>query len=1620
MAVWKQKKSIIDDIIALSKKSRVKGGGVAFGKFVEAFFATVTPDAVAGQPPKDLFAMAENMWNWVEKRPKKKALVRVFNPSEEKDGWYSRHTVVQIATDDSPFIVDSVTAGLAVTRRQGINAVYHPVVMVERDKKGSRQKIIGKVGLENKASDDSIRESYMHLELDTKLIGRELKDLEKEIQAILDDVRISVEDWRTMLARAEEAIGSLRECPPPQDPEGAEETCKFIAWLIDNNFTFLGYREYHFKGDPKTADFKAARGSGLGLLRDPKRHILRGAKGLTAISPEIRDFLSTPDPIIITKANVKTRVHRPVHLDYIGVKIFDKKGCVVGERRFVGLFTSVSYARRAEEVPLIRRKLAIVQRRAFYEPTSHAGKALSHILDTFPRDELFQIGEDQLLEMCLGIQHLMERPRPRVFARADKFERFVSALVYVPRENYNSNLRVEIGDILAEAFNGEISVYYAQLSDVTLARWHFIIRTKPGTVPTVDMDEVNTRIEHAAKPWTQHLREKLIERNGEKLGLELARKYERVFPLGYREAFLPHRAASDVLRMETLTTKSSIRFEIYRLLVDPTNSVRLKIYHASETVPLSECLPRLEHLGLRVIAEHAYEVRGEFGGCVHDFYMETADGADVDVEAVDPLVEHLLAEIWANRIEDDALNALCLHTGLPAEKIVILRTVGKYLRQIGLSFSQNYVHDCMVRNGKVSVALVELFEALLDPAGPGKKDRLKSAKAITARIRAWLDEITSLDDDRILRSYLSVILAILRTNFYQPAYITGDAPGGNAPGLAIKIRSKNVPLVPKPRPFAEIFVYSPKFEGVHLRGGPVARGGLRWSDRPEDFRTEILGLAKAQMVKNSVIVPVGAKGGFVPKGLPSMKEDRNAFIEGGTACYKSFITSLLSVTDNLKGGRTIAPKKVMRWDDSDPYLVVAADKGTATFSDTANGIAIDHGFWLGDAFASGGSVGYDHKKMGITARGAWVSVERHFREVGVNIAKDPITVIGIGDMSGDVFGNGMLLSKALKLQIAFNHMHIFFDPDPDPAKSFEERKRLFKLPRSGWSDYKTKLISEGGGVFERSAKSITLTPQLKAFLGVDVNELTPNEVIHHALSAKADLLWIGGIGTYVKGQGESHADAGDRANDAVRINGRDLKVKVVGEGGNLGMTQLGRIEFARKGGRLNTDFVDNSAGVDCSDKEVNIKILLADAVDTGLLAEKERVALLAQMTKEVGLIVLEDNYLQTQAISIAESQAVAQRDQHLGLIRVLEREKRLDREIEFLPSDDEFSSLALQQQGLTRPEIAVVVSYAKMSLFDILLQSPLLDSKVLQPELEWGFPRVLVDKYSKQLGRHQLRREIVATTLANEIVNRAGVTFVHDVKEETGLAVDQIAAAFLIVRDAFGLEDVWHSIDKLDYKISAAAQTHMHVEISHAVKKQATWFLRNMPKPLDITGLVEGYSSGLRTLIEHPEGVLSPLAMADYKTRVSQLKGAGVPRPLARTIAGMEAMTAASDIVNAAGALGRKVNDVGTAYFEVGHRVGFDWLRQQTESIFHEDNWDKLAVHAIADDLASMQRELTKSILSAANGGSGAEAVKKWMGSQKALEVRAARLIDELKSSGPITVAKLSFAARHIRSILPT
>ena len=1197
--------------------------------------------------------------------------------------------------------------------------------------------------------EEASRESFIHVEVDRTTDQAKLDAVAADIARVLVDVRAAVEDWSKMQSRVREIVAELDLRPPPLPADELTEGKAFLNWLADDHFTLLGYRCHDLVTVDGADALRIVPGSGLGILRETGGREV--AASFAALPQEQRQYARVRDLLIITKANSRSTVHRPGYLDYVGVKRYDAKGEVCGEHRFLGLYTSTAYSAKPSEIPLLRRKTANIIAHAGLSPGSHAGKALANILDTYPRDELLQTRDEDLYATALGILHLGDRQRFRLFVRRDPFGRFLSCLIFAPRENYTTELRQKWQAILMQAFNGLGAEFNVHLSESMLARILMTIRTTPGNVPPFDVRELEARLAAAARRWEDDLRDALIAAQGEGRGNELYRTFGSAFPAGYRDGVAARAAVPDIALMAGLSADTPLALSLYRPLEAAPGVLRFKLFHRGSPVPLSDSLPMLERMGLKVLDERPHRItpQGTEPVWMHDFGMQTAVAdAEVEIDALHQIFEDAFARVFRGEVENDDFNRLVLAARLPADEIVVLRAYAKYLRQVGFPLSQAFVEATLAAHADIARMLIDLFKLRFDPGLPESAQSKVIAKI--QQIDDALDKVENLSEDRVLRHYLMLILATTRTNFWRR-----DAQGRRRSFLSFKFDPAKVPGLPEPKPMFEIFVYATRFEGVHLRGGKVARGGLRWSDRPEDFRTEVLGLVKAQMVKNIVIVPVGSKGGFVLKKAPPAS-DREGFMKEGIACYQDYLRGLLDLTDNRVGDAIVPPPQVRRHDADDPYLVVAADKGTATFSDYANAISKEYGFWLGDAFASGGSVGYDHKAMGITARGAWESAKRHFRELGVDIQTTDFTVAGIGDMSGDVFGNGMLLSRHVKLLAAFDHRHIFLDPSPDTEASFNERERLFKLPRSSWADYDAKLISAGGGVHPRSAKSIAITPEVKSALGIAADTLTPTELANAILKAPVDLIYNGGIGTYVKAATETHAQVGDRANDALRVNGSELRCKVFVEGGNLGATQLGRVEYAQAGGRINTDAIDNSAGVDTSDHEVNIKILLGMAIAEGELTEKQRNSTLAAMTDDVAALVLRDNYFQTQVISVTGRIAPLLLDAQGRFMQYLEKRGRLNRAIEYLPDDEELSARRARGEGLTSPERSVMLAYSKMWLYDEMLESKLPDDPWVETALVRYFPRALQAKYAAYMSRHALKREIIATHVVNSMLNRVG------------------------------------------------------------------------------------------------------------------------------------------------------------------------------------------------------------------------------------------------------------------------
>ncbi|MBT3358077.1 MAG: NAD-glutamate dehydrogenase [Rhodospirillales bacterium] len=1602
---YEQKNELIKGLVEETKERLGGKQGALAAQFVGLYFDRVPPADIVEHGHNALYGSALAHWKLGARRQPDEAKVRVYNPSLEEHGWKSDHTVIEIINDDMPFLVDSVAAEFG-RREIPVHLIIHPIINVQR-KDGA---IVALAGVDDKLT-DMAGESFLHIEI-SRQSAAGLDEIRTGIEGVLRDVRTTVADWMVSREKVLAVAAELEKRPGPLAAEEAREVCGFLRWIHDNNFTLLGYREFAISGEGSTAKVKIVADGGLGLLRDPNYYVYDEFTDLENLRPEVRAFISRPEALAINKTDRVSTVHRPVYMDAISIRRFGAKGQVVGQHTFVGLFTSSAYNLSPRSIPLLGRKIARVIERAGLPANSHDGKALNNILENFPRDELFQVSEDHLLNTSLGVLNLQERRRVALFLRRDDIERFMSCLIYVPRDRFDTDLRQRMQGIMEEAFDGERADWYVQLSDSPLARIHMFIRTTPGAIPEYDADMIEGELIAAARSWTDQLENTLIAAHGEESGLALHQQYKDAFRSGYRERFDAEAAVGDIDMIEAALASGELCMSLRRPLEASENEVRFKLYHPDAPIPLSDVLPMLEHMGLKVVDEIPFAIRpdGERMAMIHDFGLQSRDGRPIDLGTVRAKFQEAFLGVWRGEVESDAFNGLVVRAGLSWREIVIIRAYCKYLRQAGIAFSQSYMEQTVLENPDLAALVVRLFLARFDPAGG--KGAKKKAAGILADLDAGLDAVTNADQDRIVRRFINLIQSTQRTNFFQPG-----ADGEPKSYVSFKLDSQAIEELPLPRPLVEIWVYSPRTECVHLRGGRVARGGIRWSDRPEDFRTEILGLMKAQMVKNAVIVPVGSKGGFILKRT-TPPGDREAWLAEGIECYKILMRGLLDVTDDLKGSDVVPPLEVVRHDGDDPYLVVAADKGTATFSDIANGVSIEYGFWLDDAFASGGSQGYDHKGMGITARGAWESVKRHFREIGVNTQTEDFSVVGVGDMSGDVFGNGMLLSKHIKLIAAFNHLHIFVDPDPDPAKTFAERKRMFELPRSSWADFDKKLLSKGGEIFERSAKTLKLSKQIQARFGFETDTVTPNELLLAILKAEVDLLWFGGIGTYVKASGESQLEAGDRANDAIRVNAPELRCKVLAEGANLGATQRGRIEYALSGGRLNTDAIDNSAGVDCSDHEVNIKVLLGAVVAEGDMTMKQRNTLLEKMTDEVGLLVLRDNYLQTQAISRGEAQGIEYLDDQARFMRFLERDGLLNRAVEFLPDEETLVDRRAAKQGLTRPELSVLVPYAKLWLYEKLLASDLPDDPRLVNDLVRYFPEPLHVAYRGAIESHRLRREIIATIITNSMVNRIGGTFVMRLMEETGMPPAEIARAYTIVRKVFNLRELWQEVEGLDYKAPAAVQIAMLHEINRLVERATLWFLRSGTQPLDISAQVAAFQDGLATLRENLANTLTPAYLADLKERAGVFVKQGVPEDLAIRVAAQVNLYSGLDIIRLAGARKMDVVAVSRIYFSLGGQFRLGRLRAAAESLSSDTHWQKLAVRALVEEIYTHQSALTAQVLDTAGKSKDPAAIiEKWIGANESAVARTEQMLAELWTGKVDDLAMIAVASRQLRSL---
>lgn len=1570
--------------------------------FAEQFFGIISLDELTQRRLSDLAGCTLSAWRLLERFDHAQPQVRVYNPDYERHGWQSTHTAVEVLHHDLPFLVDSVRTELN-RRGYSIHTLQTTVLSVRRGSKGELLEILPK----GTQGDDVLHESLMYLEIDRCANPAELNVLSKELEQVLAEVRVAVGDFEPMKAKVQEILTNLDNSQFAVDADEKSEIKSFLEWLVGNHFTFLGYEEFVVSDEADGGHIVYDKDSFLGLTK-----LLRA--GLSYDDLRIEDYavnyLREPTLLSFAKAAHPSRVHRPAYPDYVSIREIDANGKVIKECRFMGLYTSSVYGESVRVIPYIRRKVAEIERRSGFQAKAHLGKELAQVLEVLPRDDLFQTPVDELFSTVMSIVQIQERNKIRVFLRKDPYGRFCYCLAYVPRDIYSTEVRQKIQQVLMDRLKASDCEFWTFFSESVLARVQLILRVDPKNRIDIDPQQLENEVIQACRSWQDDYSALTVETFGEAHGTNVLADFPKGFPAGYRERFAAHSAVVDMQHLLNLSEKNPLVMSFYQPLGQVgQRELHCKLYHADTPLALSDVLPILENLGLRVLGEFPYHLRHNNGRefWIHDFAFTAAEGLDLDIQQLNDTLQDAFVHIVRGDAENDAFNRLVLTAGLPWRDVALLRAYARYLKQIRLGFDLGYIASTLNNHTDIARELTRLFKTRFYLARKLSSDDLE--QRLEHAILTALDDVQVLNEDRILRRYLDLIKATLRTNFYQT-----DANGHNKPYFSFKFNPHLIPELPKPVPKFEIFVYSPRVEGVHLRFGNVARGGLRWSDREEDFRTEVLGLVKAQQVKNSVIVPVGAKGGFLPRRLP-LGGSRDEIAAEGIACYRIFISGLLDITDNLKDGALVPPANVVRHDDDDPYLVVAADKGTATFSDIANGIAIDYGFWLGDAFASGGSAGYDHKKMGITAKGAWVGVQRHFRERGINVQEDSITVVGVGDMAGDVFGNGLLMSDKLQLVAAFNHLHIFIDPNPNPATSFAERQRLFDLPRSAWSDYDTSIMSEGGGIFSRSAKSIAISPQMQERFDIQADKLTPTELLNALLKAPVDLLWNGGIGTYVKASSESHADVGDKANDALRVNGNELRCKVVGEGGNLGMTQLGRVEFGLNGGGSNTDFIDNAGGVDCSDHEVNIKILLNEVVQAGDMTDKQRNQLLASMTDEVGGLVLGNNYKQTQALSLAARRALPRIAEYKRLMNDLEGRGKLDRAIEFLPSEDQINERVAAGHGLTRAELSVLISYSKIDLKEQLLGSLVPDDDYLTRDMETAFPPTLVSKFSEAMRRHRLKREIVSTQIANDLVNHMGITFVQRLKESTGMSPANVAGAYVIVRDIFHLPHWFRQIEALDYQVSADVQLELMDELMRLGRRATRWFLRARRNEQNAARDVAHFGPHLKELGLKLDELLSGEIRENWQSRYQAYVAAGVPELLARMVAGTSHLYTLLPIIEASDVTGQNPADVAKAYFAVGSALDITWYLQQISALPVENNWQALAREAFRDDVDWQQRAITISVLQQGDGTQDVETrLSLWMAQHESMIERWRAMLVEIRAASGTDYAMYAVANREL------
>ncbi|MDA7746774.1 NAD-glutamate dehydrogenase [Psychromonas sp.] len=1585
-----QKSDILEQIFTQLKAHFPVQEQPLLQNFINAIYRDVNIVDLATITPDDLAGLTVSLWREVNEWSGETAKIKVFNPDVEQDEWQSTHTIISVLSRNIPFVIDTLKIILN-KKNIKLHRIFYSEIHCERSESGKLEKL----------DTNNNTELLLYIEVDQTTSSAERLSIKESLDHALSNVGLVVDDFEQMLDKVKEAMVTSKKIKVsvvPKDELAEQQT--YLNWMLDNHFTFLACDEFTVKND----QINIVENSQLGLLKHDD--FMKKKNQFDCVHE-----LQTPSLLHFSKSSQRAFVHRIAYPDVVYVKQFDAQGKLIGGTRFIGLYTSSVYSGSPLMIPVVRQKIDHVLLQSGLSAGGHYYKELTQILSTYAVEDLLICDEKTLLNNVVEVLHAQEKKELRLFLRADGNKRFVTALLYVPRDVYNTAVRLKFAELLARTMPISDSDFQTYLSESNLARLRLVIHLKKPYEGELEAAAIQLRMQQIIKAWTEELQDALIEHYGEEKGVKLTRKYQAAFPSSYQESFSSRVAVADIERIEALFAleERSMALRFYRSIEANKSELKLKLFHQNGALLLSDLIPILEHLGLKVAQEYPFEVSAsqESTFWLYDFTLIYGDNDGFDPDAYRDLFSDAFLAIWYAKAENDPFNKLILGAGIAWRDIAMLRAYAKYLKQIRFGFSHFAIAKTLLDHSEVVKKIVTLFHSRFNPA---QQVSLEDQILQESVILELLNEVTNLNEDRVLRKYVELIMATIRSNFFQQ-----QEEGGHKDYISFKFDHKKITEIPLPRLSYEIFVYSPRFEGVHLRGGNVARGGLRWSDRGEDFRTEVLGLVKAQQVKNSVIVPVGAKGGFVAKYLnPAM--DRDTFMQEGIACYKMFISALLDITDNLDNGNVLPPLQVIRYDHDDPYLVVAADKGTATFSDIANELATDRKFWLNDAFASGGSNGYDHKKMGITAKGAWISVQRHFRELGIDVQEQPISVIGIGDMAGDVFGNGMLCSKKIKLLAAFNHLHIFIDPNPEKLDAcFEERQRLFDTPRSSWSDYNRKLISTGGGIFERSAKSIEVSPEMAKVFDIQKNRVTPTELISLLLKAPVDLLWNGGIGTYVKSEKESHADVGDKANDTLRVNGSDLRCKVIGEGGNLGMTQTSRIEYSMHGGKCFTDAIDNAAGVNCSDLEVNIKILLDKLVSKGDLTVKQRNLWLQKMTAEVSALVLHNNYRQDQSISLSYHRGHHNIEEFRSLIDSQEEQGKLNRALEFIPTDEVITERKNAGLGLMRPEIAVMISYAKNEMKEKLAKACIAKDGYLAKEAEKIFPNELVNSYKDAIHEHPLLSEIVATQVSNDLFNVMGATFAHRLMASTGCSFLELAKAWVIARDIFNLSELVAEIESLDNQVESTAQAELIYKLIRLVRHASRWVIKNHREQLDCECLIKKYKTSLHDVKENLPKLLSEHTLHQRQLELKKAKNAGIPQSLAEKLSSTEQSYALLNIIAVANKLKVDPQLAAQVYFFAEDELKFANIAAQLNLLPVDTHWQTLAREAMRDDLEWQQKRIARAILLTIKDEDVPKAYLDWESQHQSLVARWHKMCDALSA---VSVPEFSMCQVALRELL--